>query len=216
MGYGAILGQSFDGFTKEQTLSQTTAQALGLTQSDPTPDDAFAKLGIDVESLNEDISNYTPYETIIDTTVASRGNSTSINVRNLQWDKYFKLILLLTYPADEFDASNWYNVIFNLGTYTKNQRYLRLNGDLRSGEGVGCIMGNIGHVEFFVEGDKRRRVCVVYYGATSQTSAMMGYGWDVSGLTWDDVTSIYITNHNQTGTNQVIEGLQIKLLGVRM
>ena len=43
MAFGAILNQTFDGYTKKQTLSDQTRTLLGLP-SDSTPDDAFQAL----------------------------------------------------------------------------------------------------------------------------------------------------------------------------
>lgn len=43
MAYGAILGQRFDGYTREETLTDQTKLMLGLP-SDSTPDDAFQAL----------------------------------------------------------------------------------------------------------------------------------------------------------------------------
>lgn len=43
MGFGAILGQSVDAFTKQETLTESTATLLGLTE-EKIPDKAFLAL----------------------------------------------------------------------------------------------------------------------------------------------------------------------------
>lgn len=51
MAYGAILNQTFDGFTKNETLNETTISLLGL-QPNATPNDAFQSLFLSSSGLN--------------------------------------------------------------------------------------------------------------------------------------------------------------------
>lgn len=56
MPYGAILGQKADGYTQEETLSNTTKTLYGL-QNTATPDDVFQTINADIEENTSNINS---------------------------------------------------------------------------------------------------------------------------------------------------------------